>query len=57
VHALSRPDVRWFGIAVATFNSIGALLSIPADPVSSLAIFAIDVLVIFGLTVSGGTGE
>jgi hypothetical protein len=45
---------RWFGIAVATFNSIGALLSIPAYPFWSLAIFAIDVLVIFGLTVYGG---
>jgi hypothetical protein len=45
---------RWFGIAVATFNAIGALLSIPAYPLWSLAIFTVDVLVIFALTVYGG---
>ena len=45
---------RWFGIAVASFNSIAALLSIPAYPFWSLAIFAIDVLVIYGLTTYGG---
>src|SRR5687768_1194879 len=37
---------RWFGIAVASLNSIAALLSMPAYPFWSLAIFAIDVLVI-----------
>ena len=40
---------RWFGIATATVNAIAALLSIPAYPFWSLAIFAIDVLVIYGL--------
>ena len=45
---------RWFGIAVATVNAIAALLSIPAYPFWSLAIFAIDVLVIFGLAAYGG---
>ena len=45
---------RWFGIAVASLNSIAALLSIPAYPFWSLAIFAIDVLVIYGLTTYGG---
>ena len=45
---------RWFGIAVAALNSIAALLSIPAYPFWSLAIFAIDVLVIYGLTTYGG---
>ena len=45
---------RWFGIAVASLNSIAALLAIPAYPFWSLAIFAIDVLVIYGLATYGG---
>ena len=45
---------RWFGIATATANAIAALLSIPAYPFWALAIFAIDVLVIFGLAAYGG---
>jgi hypothetical protein len=44
----------WFGIAVAGLNSIGALLSIPAYPFWSLAVFAVDVLVIYGLAAYGG---
>ena len=45
---------RWFGIAVATVNAIVALLSIPAYPFWSLAIVAVDVLVIYGLAAYGG---
>jgi hypothetical protein len=45
---------RWFGITVATCNAIGALLAIPAYPSWSLAIFAVDVLVIYGLATYGG---
>ena len=45
---------RWFGVAVATLNAMAALLSIPAYPFWSLAIFAIDVLVIYGLAAYGG---
>ena len=45
---------RWFGIASATCNAIAALLSIPAYPFWSLAIFAIDVLIIYGLSAYGG---
>ncbi|MGZ6691130.1 MAG: DUF7144 family membrane protein [Solirubrobacteraceae bacterium] len=44
----------WFGIAVAGLNSIGALLSIPANPFGSRAVCAVDVLVINGLAPSGG---
>jgi hypothetical protein len=44
----------WFGIAVAGLSSIGALLSIPAYPFWSLAVFAVDVLVIYGLAAYGG---
>ena len=40
--------------AVAGLNSIGALLSIPAYPFWSLAVFAVDVLVIYGLAAYGG---
>jgi hypothetical protein len=45
---------RWFGIATATVNAIAALLSIPAYPFWALAIFAVDVLVIYGLATYGG---
>jgi hypothetical protein len=45
---------RWFGIAAAGLNAIAALLSIPAYPFWSLAIFAVDVLVIYGLAAYGG---
>ena len=45
---------RWFGIFAAGLNSIGALLSIPAYPFWSLAIFAVDVLIIYGLAAYGG---
>jgi hypothetical protein len=45
---------RWFGIAVASVNAIAALLSISAYPVWAVAIFALDVLAIYGLAVYGG---
>lgn len=45
---------RWFGIAVASLSAIGALLEIPAYPFWSLTIFAIDILIIYGLAAYGG---
>lgn len=45
---------RWFGIFIAGLSSIGALMSIPAYPFWSLAIFAIDILIIYGLAAYGG---
>ena len=45
---------RWFGIFVAGLSSIGALMSMPAYPFWSLAIFAIDILIIYGLAAYGG---
>jgi hypothetical protein len=45
---------RWLGIAMAGLSSIAALLSIPAYPFWSLTIFAVDVLVIYGLAAYGG---
>jgi uncharacterized membrane protein (DUF2068 family) len=41
---------RVFGITAAGLNSITALLSLPAYPFLSLAIFAIDMMIIYGLT-------
>ena len=45
---------RWFGIAVAALNAIGALMSISAYPFWGLAVFILDVLVIYGLANYGG---
>lgn len=45
---------RWTGVAVASLNGIAQLLFIAAYPWLSLAIFAIDVLVIYGLIAYGG---
>jgi hypothetical protein len=45
---------RWFGIGTAGLSSIAALLSIPAYPFWSLAIFAVDMLIIYGLAAYGG---
>jgi hypothetical protein len=45
---------RWFGIAVAGLNAIGQLYFVPAFPLWSMAIFAVDILIIYGLAVYGG---
>jgi len=45
---------RWFGIIAASFSAIAALLSIPAYPFWSLAIFALDIMIIYGLAAYGG---
>jgi hypothetical protein len=45
---------RWFGILAASLHAIAALLSIPAYPFWSLAVFAIDLMIIYGLAVYGG---
>ena len=44
----------WFGIAVASLNAIAALMSISAYPFWSLAVFTLDILVIYGLASYGG---
>ena len=46
-----------FGIFAAGLSAIGALLSIPAYPFWSLAIFAVDVLIIYGLAAYGARGQ
>jgi hypothetical protein len=45
---------RWFGITVAGLNAIGQLYFVPAFPLWSIAIFAVDILIIYGLAVYGG---
>ena len=46
---------RWFGIAVAGVNSIGQLMFLPAYPFWALAMFTVDMLIIYGLAVYGGS--
>ena len=45
---------RWTGVLIVSLNMIAQLLFIPAYPFWSLAIFTIDVLVIYGLVAHGG---
>jgi len=44
----------WAGIFFAGLNAIGVLLMLPAYPFLSLSLFAVDLLVIYGLAVHGG---
>ena len=45
---------RWLGVAAAGINAIVQMLFIPAYPWLSLALFATDLLVIYGLIAYGG---
>lgn len=45
---------RILGIVAASVSAIAALLAIPAYPFWSLAIFTLDVLVLYGLAAYGG---
>jgi hypothetical protein len=45
---------RWFGIIVAGLAVIAAMLSIPAYPLWSLVLVALDILVIYALAAYGG---
>jgi hypothetical protein len=40
---------RWFGILIASLNAIAVLMSIPAYPLWSISLFAVDILVVYGL--------
>jgi hypothetical protein len=44
----------WLGIGFACLNAIGVLLMLPAFPLLSLMLFAVDVLIVYGLAVHGG---
>ncbi|MBW8741908.1 MAG: hypothetical protein ACJ747_05035 [Gaiellaceae bacterium] len=45
---------RWFGISAAGLNAIGQLMFVPAYPFWAIAMFAVDLLIIYGLAVYGG---
>ncbi|HUO70044.1 MAG TPA: hypothetical protein VMU39_04645 [Solirubrobacteraceae bacterium] len=44
---------RWFGIIVGSLAAISALLSIPAYPLWSIAVFALSLWIIYGLAIYG----
>jgi hypothetical protein len=52
VHAKNQ-FARWTGVVIVSLNSLAQLLMIPAYPFWSLAIFAIDVVALYGLIVYG----
>jgi hypothetical protein len=45
---------RWFGIGVAGLNAIGQLMFVPVYPLWALAMFSVDILIIYALAVYGG---
>ncbi len=45
----------WVGILLAALNAIGQLLFLPAYPLWSVIVIALDVIVIYGLAVYGTT--
>ena len=45
---------RWAGIVVVSLNAVAQLMFIPAYPFWSLSLFALDVLVLYGLAAHGG---
>src|SRR5204862_6864671 len=45
---------RWFGIVAAGVNAIGQLYYVPAYPFWSLALFSVDILIIYGLAAYAG---
>jgi len=45
---------RWVGIITAALNSVAQLFFLPSYPFLALAIFTLDILVIYGLVAYGG---
>src|SRR3954454_4431187 len=50
---LRNQGARWVGVFSLSLNAIAQLLMIPAYPFWSLAIFALDIIAIYGLVVYG----
>jgi hypothetical protein len=48
---------RWVGILTAGLNAVAQLLFLPSYPLLSLALFSVDILVIYGLVSYGGRRE
>lgn len=51
---LKRQVARWLGVAFASLNALAQLLMIQAYPYWSMALFSLDIVVIYGLVVHGG---
>jgi len=49
--------IRWVGVAIAGLNSVAQLLFMPAYPLWALCLFALDMLVMYGLIAYGGRME
>jgi len=49
-----NPLARWTGVVIVSVNMIAQLMFIPAAPFWSLAVFTIDLLVLYGLVAYGG---
>jgi hypothetical protein len=45
---------RWLGVFFASLNALAQLLLLPAFPLWSLALFAVDIMIIYGLLAYGG---
>jgi len=45
---------RWFGIGAAGLNAIGQLMFVPVYPWWAIAMFSVDMLIIYALAVYGG---
>jgi len=45
--------VRWIGVTIAALNAIAQMFFISAYPFWALSVFALDILVIYGLVVHG----
>jgi hypothetical protein len=50
---MQATGARWIGIVSAAVNAVVQMMFIPAFPLLSLAIFAVDILVIYGLLAYG----
>jgi hypothetical protein len=48
---------RWAGVAIAGLNGIAQLMFMPAYPLWSLALFAVDILVIYALVAHGAVSR
>jgi hypothetical protein len=48
---------RWVGVGSAGLNAIAQLMFLPAYPFLALALFSMDILVVYGLIAHGGRRE
>jgi hypothetical protein len=48
---------RWVGVGVLCLNAIGQLMMMPAYPLWSLCIFAVDIVAVYGLIAHGQPSE